>query len=79
LKAVKVKIQSFLPRNYLLANGMTLLEKKNIADATMNKLVHYAHRFLLQGESMRKKRGNLTNDVLIKKVIFLISNESFKS
>jgi len=33
----------------------------------MDRLVHHAHRFELQGESMRKKRGNLTNDFLIEK------------
>ena len=32
---------------------------KTIADATMDRLVHHAHRFELQGESMRKKKPKL--------------------
>ena len=44
-----------------------IIGEKTIADATMDRLVHHAHRFELQGESMRKKRGNLINDFLIEK------------
>jgi DNA replication protein DnaC len=41
---------------------------KTIANATMERLVHHAHGLELQGESMRKKRENLTNDFLIEKI-----------
>lgn len=34
-----------------------IIGEKTIADATMDRLVHHAHRFELGGESMRKKRG----------------------
>ena len=44
-----------------------VIGEKTIADATMDRLVHHAHRFELQGESMRKKKINLTNDFLIEK------------
>lgn len=33
-----------------------------IADAILDRLVHNAHKFQLKGESMRKKRGNLTKN-----------------
>ena len=44
-----------------------IIGEKTIADATMDRLVHHAHRFELQGESMRKKRGALNNVFLIEK------------
>lgn len=44
-----------------------IIGEKTIADATMDRLVHHAHRFELQGESMRKKRGALNNIFLIEK------------
>jgi DNA replication protein DnaC len=36
-----------------------IIGDKTIADATMDRLVHHAHRFELQGESMRKKKPKL--------------------
>ena len=33
-----------------------IIGEKTIADATMDRLVHHAHRFELEGESMRKKK-----------------------
>jgi DNA replication protein DnaC len=36
--------------------GMTLLIKKTIADAILDRLIHQSHRIVLQGESMRKKK-----------------------
>ncbi len=36
-----------------------IIGDKTIADATMDRLVHHAHRFELQGESMRKKKQKL--------------------
>jgi len=33
-----------------------------LADAILDRLMHNAHRLLLKGESMRKKRGLLTDD-----------------
>lgn len=33
-----------------------IIGEKTIADATMDRLVHQAHRFELEGESMRKKK-----------------------
>jgi DNA replication protein DnaC len=36
-----------------------IIGDKTIADATMDRLVHHAHRFELQGESMRKKKTKL--------------------
>ncbi|MGF6652762.1 DNA replication protein DnaC [Paraburkholderia youngii] len=33
-----------------------------LADAILDRLVHYAHRFTLSGESMRKRRNGLTTD-----------------
>ena len=36
-----------------------IIGEKTIADATMDRLVHHAHRFELQGESMRKKKSRV--------------------
>jgi DNA replication protein DnaC len=33
-----------------------------LADATLDRLVHNARRFMLSGESMRKRRMGLTTD-----------------
>ncbi|MGK7370458.1 MAG: IS21-like element helper ATPase IstB [Candidatus Halalkalibacterium sp. M3_1C_030] len=35
-----------------------LIEEKTIADAILDRIIHSAHRFELQGESMRKKMKN---------------------
>jgi DNA replication protein DnaC len=36
-------------------NGCDLIEQKTIADAILDRIIHSAIRFELQGESMRKK------------------------
>ena len=33
-----------------------------LADAILDRLIHNAHKITLKGESMRKRRKNLTND-----------------
>jgi DNA replication protein DnaC len=40
-----------------------IIGDKTIADATMDRLVHHAHRFELQGESMRKKKPKLETQI----------------
>jgi len=40
-----------------------IIGEKTIADATMDRLVHHAHRFELEGESMRKKKGDIKPDL----------------
>lgn len=42
-----------------------VIGEKTIADATMDRLVHHAHRFELEGESMRKKKVNKNQDELV--------------
>lgn len=48
-----VIITSQLPVN----RWYDVIGEKTIADAAMDRLVHHAHRFELQGESMRKKKA----------------------
>ena len=44
-----------------------IIGEKTIADATMDRLVHHAHRIELSGESMRKKKSTLDPQLLNEK------------
>lgn len=37
-----------------------VIGEQTIADAILNRIIHDAHRLELKGESLRKKRPNLT-------------------
>jgi len=38
-----------------------VIGEKTIADAILDRLIYQSHRIELKGESMRKKRNNITN------------------
>jgi len=50
-----------------LDNWHALIGDPALADATLDRLVHNAHRISLTGESMRKTRANLTKEDSITK------------
>jgi DNA replication protein DnaC len=54
-----------------------IIGEKTIADATMDRLVHHAHRFELQDESMRKKKRLFEQRVLSKKRRYTILPKNF--
>jgi DNA replication protein DnaC len=39
-----------------VAGWYDIIGEKTIADAILDRLIHQAHRIVLQGESMRKKK-----------------------
>ena len=45
-----------------IKNWHEIIGDPTIADAILDRLVHNAHKIQLKGESMRKKRGNLTKN-----------------
>ena len=40
-----------------------VIGEQTIADAILDRIIHDAHRLELKGESLRKKRPNLTTDI----------------
>ena len=41
---------------------MVMIDNPTIADAILDRLIHNAYRINLEGESMRKKKTNLTQN-----------------
>ena len=54
-----------------------IIGEKTIADATMDRLVHHAHCFELQDESMRKKKRLFEQRVLYNKRRYTILPKNF--
>ncbi|MCD4683042.1 MAG: ATP-binding protein [Bacteroidales bacterium] len=48
---------------YLFRAGMISLEKRPIANAVLDRLIHQSYRIELTGESMRRKRKLINKEI----------------